>query len=66
MQYRLINDLNILSLRGLLSEFDFSYAYNAENFDDAFTYLCKSIYELYDKACPIKTKTISKKRLQKP
>ena len=66
IKYRLINDLSIVVLRGMLSEFDFSYACTAENFDDAFNYLYNSIYELYEKACPIKTKTISKKRWKKP
>jgi len=66
ISYRLINDRTLLALGDCLNESDFSAVYSCNDSSVAFRQFSALLVEKFNYYCPIKTKTISPKKLLKP
>ena len=66
VQYRDVSDLNLELLIRNLENADFDYCDQQENVSEIFHRFYNHIFSAYMSACPIRTKRISYKRIQKP
>ena len=64
--YRIINEQTLLQLREVLLEIDFSFVAEEQNNNVAFELFSASIYNAFNVSCPLKTKTVSPRKLRKP
>ena len=66
LKYRTISGQSLQDLYDSLIMFDFSPIYGMADINEAFTFFETKIYEIYDRHCPIRVKTISFKDISKP
>ena len=66
IRYRIINEETLKQFFNRVSEFNFDDIYNNDDCAVSLSMFDEVLHEIYNECCPIKSKTISPKRLKKP